>query len=126
MKYYVEVDSYGTVRWYKDAECKILHRDGGPAIECADGSKFWYINGERHRDGGPAVEVADCYKSWWINGKRHREDGPAVKFADGSEFYYIRGEQVPEDEFLERTRLAEELTVAEIEVLLGKRIKIVK
>lgn len=24
----------------------LLHREDGPAVECADGFKFWYLNGE--------------------------------------------------------------------------------
>ena len=45
-KYYVTVDVDGTTYWYKDAKCKILHRENGPAIEYSDGDKAWYINGE--------------------------------------------------------------------------------
>ena len=40
----------------------VLHREGGPAIEWADGDKFWYINEECHRKDGPAIE--------YINGKQ--------------------------------------------------------
>ena len=47
------------------------HRDDGlPAIENANGSKYWWVNGKRHRDGGlPAVEKADGTKYWYVNGK---------------------------------------------------------
>ena len=27
---------------------KQLHRVDGPAIECTDGTKWWYLNGKRH------------------------------------------------------------------------------
>ena len=55
-KYYVTVDEEGTTCWYKDAKCTILHRENGPAVECADGDKFWHQNGQRHRTDGPAIE----------------------------------------------------------------------
>ena len=32
----------GTKCWLLDGE---LHREDGAAIECANGSKFWYLNG---------------------------------------------------------------------------------
>ena len=148
-KYYVNVDNEGTVYWYKDAKRTILHREDGPAVECTDGSKYWYINGKQHREDGPAAEWSNGDKSWWINGELHREDGPAIEWADGTKRWYLYGKQHREDgpaiecangtkhwflgskelteqEFNMRTRPSEELTVAQIEALLGKRIKIVK
>ena len=54
-----EIDDYGTVIWYnRDDE---LHRIDGPALEEADGSKEWYLNGDLHREDGPAVELLDEY-----------------------------------------------------------------
>ena len=73
-KYYVTVDCVGTTRWYKDAKCKILHREIGPAIECADGTKSWYQNGKRHRIDGAAIEYSDGDKAWYINGEELTED----------------------------------------------------
>ena len=32
------------------------HREDGPAIEGANGSKYWYLNGKLHREDGPAIE----------------------------------------------------------------------
>ena len=51
------------------------HRFDGPAIEYQDDSpsKFWYINGQRHREDGPAVECADGDKWWYLNGKELSE-----------------------------------------------------
>jgi hypothetical protein len=69
-----EVTSEGTVWRNERGE---LHREDGPAIERANGNKFWYLNGKPHRVGGPACEYAGVFKSWWLNGRRHREDGPA-------------------------------------------------
>ena len=41
--YTVKIDDNGTKRWYSKGK---LHREDGPAIECADGDKSWYINGQ--------------------------------------------------------------------------------
>lgn len=38
------------------------------------GNKFWYLNDKRHREGGPAIEYADGYKEWWLNGKKVTEE----------------------------------------------------
>ncbi len=43
----------------------------------ANGSKYWYLNGERHRTDGPAIEYANGDKYWYLNGERHRTDGPS-------------------------------------------------
>ena len=73
-KYYVTVDEEGTTRWYKDAKCNILHRENGPAVEYADGTKFWFQNGQKHRTDGPANEWADGTKEWYIDGVYISED----------------------------------------------------
>ena len=69
-EYKVKVYDTHTV-WY-NLEGK-YHRENGPAIEWADGRKYWYINGEPHRTDGPALEYADGTKSWYINGKEYSE-----------------------------------------------------
>ena len=102
-KYYVTVDDAGTTRWYKDAKCKILHRENGPSVEWADGTTGWYQNG-----------------------LRHRTDGPAVEWADGSKGWYINGEELTKAEFIAATQPVVEMTVAEVEKLVGKRVKIIK
>ena len=63
-------------------------------VERANGTKFWYLNGERHRTDGPAVEYADGTKEWYLNGKNHRTDGPAIERSDGTKIWYLNGEQV--------------------------------
>ena len=46
--------------------------------------KVWYNDrGQFHRVDGPAIEYANGTKSWYLNGKLHREDGPAIEWADG-------------------------------------------
>ena len=64
-----------------------LHRDDGPAIEYADGTKRWYKDGKLHRDDGPAAEYANGTKFWYKDGKLHRDDGPAVEYANGTKFW---------------------------------------
>ena len=148
-KYYVTVDDAGTTRWYKDAKCKVshrengpsvewvngdklwhqngqLHRENGPAIEYADGSKVWYQNGQIHRTDSPAIEYANGHKEWWQNGQLHRTDGPALVYADGTKDWYIYGKELSEAEFLAATQPVIEMTVADVEKLLGKRVKIIK
>ena len=89
---------------FKQVEVKYLlptgtpfHRADGPAVEEADGSKVWYVNGKIHRDDGPAKEWANGDKWWWVNGKLHREDGPAKEWANGSREWYVNGELHRED-----------------------------
>lgn len=52
----------------------VLHRDGGPAIECKNGDRHWYDNGMRHRVEGPAVELAKGGKEWWVKAIKMSED----------------------------------------------------
>ena len=75
------------------------HRIDGPAIECANGDKVWYVNGKRHRTDGPAVENADGGKWRYFNNKLHRTDGLAVQLADGTKEYWYKGEQITEEVF---------------------------
>ena len=87
----------GATSYFSDEAMTVLHREDGPAVEHADGSKLWYINGEYHREDGPAGEFASGHKSWYINGKLHREDGPAVEYANGENSWHINGERHRED-----------------------------
>lgn len=147
MRYTVNVAG-GVTSWYKEGT-EILHREDGPAVECSTGARYWYINDIQHREGGPAVVYPDGTESWYVNGALHREDGPAaigsdgtkcwfvngalhredgpaVERANGTKMWYLNGANVSEQEFLKRTAPAKELTVAEIEQLLGHRVKVVK
>ena len=125
-KYYVTVDDLGNSRWYKDARCKVLHRENGPAVVCTNGHKEWWQNGLLHRIDGPAIEWWDGDKRWYQNGQRHRIDGPAVMYANGSKAWYINDKAMTEAEFLAATQPTVEMTVAEVEKLVGKRVKIIK
>ncbi len=114
-----EVDADGTIRWYDDAgdlhrdggpaieyangartwrQHGQLHRDGGPAVEYANGSTEWYQHGQLHRDGGPAVEYADGFTFWYQHGQLHRDDGPAAEYADGRKEWWLDGDQLSEAE----------------------------
>ena len=124
LRYRIEVDSAGT-RWYYNSDNQ-LHRENGPAVEWACGHKEWWQNGQRHRTDGPAIEWWDGDKSWWQNGQRHRTDGPAIERNNGSMEWYINDKKLTEAEFLAATQPAVEMTVADIEKLVGKRVKIVK
>ena len=69
-----------------------LHRSDGPAIEWANGTKEWFVNGKRHRLDGPAHEWPDGTKDWYLNGKLHRVDGPAIEWANGGKEWWVNGE----------------------------------
>jgi len=98
--YTVRVYEYKT-EWRNEAGQ--LHREDGPAIEWADGTKSWWVNGQYHRLGGPAYEGDDGSKFWYVDGQYHRLDGPAVERSDGSVAYWIEGEYLTKEEFLART-----------------------
>ena len=125
-KCYVVVDDIGTTRWYKDAKCTVLHRENAPAVEYANGSRLWCQNGQMHRTDGPAAEISDGTKMWYQNGRLHRTDGPAIEYPDGTKEWWINDKRMTKAEFLADTQPAVEMTVADIEKLLGKRVKIIK
>ena len=148
LKYhFIEVDGNGTRRYYDSTGQ--LHRDDGPAVEYADGVTAWYQNNLLHRTDGPAVEWKNGGEEWWQNGqlhridgpaiisergdkywyqnnRLHRTDGPAIEYANGTKSWHINGYPLTEDEFLAATQPVVEMTVADVEKLVGKRVKIVK
>ena len=89
MKYEVEVTKYNTI--WRNPETKELHRLDGPAFECSDGTKCWYVEGKWHRTDGPACEYSNGDKEWWVEGKVHRTDGPALEFSDGTKSWFVEG-----------------------------------
>jgi len=88
MNYDIRIDLFRTKHYYVD---KVLHREDGPAIEFANGEKWWYKNGKLHRDDGPAIEDPAGTKCWYKNGKCHREEGPAVEVYNGSKYWHFNG-----------------------------------
>ena len=103
LKYRVEVDKWGTRRYYNSDNQ--LHRESGPAVEYKDGEKRWYETGRLHRTDGPAIEWANGTKSWCRNGLLHRTDGPAIEWANGEIEWWINGVRLTEDEFSQRVKL---------------------
>ena len=71
------------------------------------------------------VQVDENATRWFLNGLLHREDGPAYVGASGTNIWYLNGKELSEDEFNARTT-TKELTVAQIEKLLGHKVKVVK
>ena len=124
LKYHIEDDCHGNRFYYDNAG--LLHRTDGPAVEYSNGDKVWYQNGQLHRTDGPAIDRASGHKEWWQNDQCHRTDGPAVVFEDGDKRWCINGKYLTEAEFLAATRPVVEMTVADIEKLVGKRVKIIK
>ena len=63
------------------------HRINNPAIEYANGDKFWYYEGQLHRPlgEGPAIEFANGTKYWYYEEQLHRPlgEGPAIEYANG-------------------------------------------
>ena len=123
IEYTVKVEDNGDRYWYLNGK---LHREDGPAVEYANGDLEWYLNGKLHREDGPAVEYVSGTLHWYLNGRRHREDGPAIEFAGGTRYWFLNGVKYTEEEFNKKTLKVKELTVAEIEALLGYSVKVVK
>ena len=67
-----EVDRVGTVR-YRNSDDQ-LHREDGPAVEYADGTRQWWIDGKLHREDVPAAEWEDGEREWFLDGKQLSED----------------------------------------------------
>ena len=101
-----KTNSNGTTYYYNDLDQ--LHRKDGPAVECANGEKYWYLNDKRHREDGPALEYANGTKCWYLNDQFHREDGPAIECANGDKFWYIRDKEInckTNEEFLQLMKM---------------------
>jgi len=123
-KYFVDVSHVGTISWYSNSMRTVFHREDGPAVQFANGTKFWYVKGKLHRIDGPAVERASGDKFWYKNGKSHREDGPAIEWATGEKEWYINGKKMTEEEHKTATCVTKELTIGEIENVLGYKVKV--
>lgn len=61
--------------------------------------KYWYLNSLFHREDGPAVEGACGSKWWYKHGVPHREDGPAVDLFNGKKYWYLNGVQYSKEVF---------------------------
>ena len=59
----------------------------GLALELSS-SKHWYLYGELHREDGPAIEWADGSTTWYLNGKEYSEEEYAlIQFMKGVNVY---------------------------------------
>jgi hypothetical protein len=87
---YRRVESKDSIKYYRGNK---LHREDGPAIEWANGTKEWFRNGQYHREDGPAFIQSDGTTFWLRNGQLHREDGPAIEWADGNKEWWRNGQR---------------------------------
>lgn len=88
-----------TVRMWYHKETGLLHRDSGPAVEWADGTKVWYQHGKRHRVDGPALEFNDGTKFWMHNDVLHRTTGPAIEWSNNLKEYFLGGKWLSKQSF---------------------------
>jgi len=98
MKNGMVIDKDGSKSWWLNGE---RHRVDGPAVEWAYGTKAWYLNGKLHREDGPAKEWANGSKFWYLNGLLHCVDGPAWEWVDGTKFWYLNGKELIHPECFE-------------------------
>lgn len=67
----------------------------GEIVEFGGGDKLWYNkNNQLHRLDGPAVEYADGSNEWYVNGRKHRLDGPAIDYSDGTKAWYYHDDEI--------------------------------
>ena len=63
------------------------------------GDEYWLnADGKIHRENGPAIIRAKGTKVWAQNGKMHRFDGPAVEYSDGAREYWEFGKYMARHE----------------------------
>lgn len=71
----------GTRKWWQDGgECKILHREDGPAWIKPDGTELWLIKNQLHRTDGPAVVYPDGEVEYWVEGKEFSKEDFEAKY----------------------------------------------
>jgi len=104
---------------------KMPSRRGGPAVECADGRKEYWLNGKRHNLNGPAKSTVER-DDYYVDGQLHREDGPAVeyhseKLAHYNE-YWLRGTYLTKEKF--DLAIAAEYRDGKVIELDGKKYKL--
>ena len=123
LEYTVRVYKSGIQEWFKNGK---LHREDGPAVVYSDGTEKWFKEGKLHREDGPAVVYPGGTKLWYKYDKIHREDGPAIIYSDGNTSFYLNGNMYTQEEFEKKTKVVKELSVKDVEELLGYPVKIVK
>lgn len=79
--------------------------------EFESGDVEFYRNGVLHNADGPAVDKANGARYWYKNGVLHRIGGPAVYNPSGRNQYFIDGKQYTEEEYLNEHQFKKELTI---------------
>jgi len=79
-------------------------REGAQVKNDLIGEYIEWLNddGQAHREDGPAIERADGTKSWWANDQLHRLDGPAYIYEDGTVVFYKDGMRYTDITFTRR------------------------
>ena len=71
------------------------------------------------------VKVTDEKAEWYFEGNRHRLDGPAIECANGRKEWWVEDRKMSEVKFNSLVKV-KELSVKEIEKLLGYPVKVIK
>ena len=66
------VEYGGDKYWYRNGKC---HREDGPAVEYANGTKFWYLNDIEYTESEYKAEIAKRSTTPPCNGKIVEIDG---------------------------------------------------
>ena len=83
------------------------HDQEEPLREVRGDTTLWHIKETLHRIGGPALECADGFKSWFKDGQHHRTDGPAVEFPSGVKLWFLDGDRFDHlDEYCDAAGIA--------------------
>ena len=68
--YTVKIDDNGDKCWYRNGK---LHHEDGPAVEWADGTRFWYLDGKSLTKSEFMARNKSCDgKFVTIDGKQYR------------------------------------------------------
>lgn len=86
-------DQNGTIIYYNSKNK--IHRDDGPAVEYANGTKEWARDGRFYRARGPAIEDSDGTKRWYD------ECGEWIKTCHPKTVSYIKNKGTENEEEME-------------------------
>jgi hypothetical protein len=53
----------------------------------------------------PTMTDTNGTKEWWLNGQRQRENGPTFECANGDKEWYIHGKQISEEKHASQTTM---------------------
>lgn len=97
------------VRWVNEAGKRSSPDNDTPAIEWYSGTKLWCEDGQLHRLDGPARICIDGTEEYWLDGKIYSKEDHAEKVAE-----------------LQRESQRKDMTISQIEEILGYPIKVVE